>query len=237
MTTGTSDQQLNDIVYYHSFVPHKYRILTLIGFIQSHLNSKIVVACCSTGVVEYNKILFNIINLRCDAIHGKQDQQHRESALRNFNEGTVNVLFATSLLLSTVNVSKPEWLIHYDIPKEVPDELNIIRNVHPQKFVLFLDQSQKKYLDLLKEFKVYSIVTREIPFLEKKIPQYMDKIEKLTRDKNHKLYMSSQSGYRELIQTYVNHENNNIFNARELNLRDVSINFGLANPPKLPLSK
>lgn len=234
MNTSTPDESSNEISYYHSFVPHKYRVLTLIAFIQNHPKQKIIVACCSTGVVEFNTILFNINNLRCEGIHGKHDLQHRENSIRNFNDGTINVLFATSLLLSTVKITKPTWLVHYDIPKEIPDELNIIRNVNPEKFVLFIDQSQKKYLELLKEFK---IVTKEMKFDEKKIPQYIDKIVKLTQDKNFKLYTSSQSGYRELIQTYVNHENNDIFNARELDLRNVSINFGIENPPKLQLSK
>ena len=76
-----------------------------------------------------------------------------------------------------------------------------------------------------------------MPFPEKKIPNLKDKINKLTEDKNHLLYKASQDGYRELIQTYVNHENNNIFNARELNLLDVCCNFGIKYPPKLPLSK
>ena len=129
MTTGTSDEQSNEIAYYHSFVPQKYRLLTLIGFVRAHLNSNIVIACCSTGVAEYNKILFNFLELRCDAVHGKQDQQHRESSIRRFKSGEVSVLFATSLLLSTIDIKRPTWLIHYDIPKEIPDEIKIIKNI------------------------------------------------------------------------------------------------------------
>lgn len=237
MTEDSTNDNLSDVKLFHSFVPHKFRLLTLIGFIRTHLNDKIVVACCNSGVTEFLKLLIsspNFIDIRCDAVHGKQDEKHRQDSIKRFNSGEVSVLIGTSLLLSTIKIDRPTWLIHYDIPKEVPEEIQIIKNIHPEKFILFIDESQKKYLDLLKQVK---IVTKEIPHDPKKVPPIQDKIIKITNDKNHLLYMASQSGYRGLIQTYVNHENNDIFNARELNVLDVSINFGIKYPPKLQLSK
>ena len=115
------------------------------------------------------------------------------------------------------------------------DLIQIIKNIHPQKYLLFIDESHKQYLNLLNEHK---IITKDLEFDEKTVPkQLVDKIMSYTQKKNHLLYMASQTGYRDLIQTYVNHENDDIFNARQLNLQDVAINFGFQYPPKVPLTK
>jgi hypothetical protein len=55
--------------------------------------------------------------------------------------------------------------------------------------------------------------------------------------KNHPLYLSSELGYREVIEAYVNHEDEDVFVATQLPVIDVAINFGLQAPPRLPLTK
>lgn len=236
MAETTENCQFDNIKLFHSFVPHKYRLLTMIEFIRRHPKDSIIIACCSTGVAEFNELLCNIfLDLRSGSLHGKQDKEHKEAAIKRFNSKEVQVLFATSLILSTVQINQPTWLIHYDIPKEIPEEIQIIKNIHPQKYLLFIDESHKQYLNLLNEHK---IITKDLEFDEKSVPkQLVDKIMSYTQKKNHLLYMASQTGYRDLIQTYVNHENDDIFNARQLNLQDVAINFGFQYPPKVPLTK
>ncbi|OHT06283.1 hypothetical protein TRFO_25693 [Tritrichomonas foetus] len=234
----SSQNHENHVKLFHSFVPHKYRLLTLVGFIRSHLKDSIVVICCSTGVAEHHSLLFNFLELRAGFLHGKQDQAHREDAVRRFNSGEVPLLFATALLMESTKINRPTWVIHYDIPKEVNTEIKIINNIRPEKFLIFLDESHKQYLELLKTVKLDAkdATTDNISFDVKKIPPVQDQVFKLL-DKNHRLYLCSQDGYRELIQTYVNHDNSDIFNAQKLNILDVAINFGLKAPPKLPLSK
>ena len=214
-------------------VPHKQRLASLIGFVRSHIHDRVVVVCCSTGVTEYLGLLFNLLEIRATFIHGKQDSSHRTKSLKRFNDGEISLLFSTARLCQSEKILAPNFLVHFDIPKEAKDEVSIIRNVAPSNFILFLDEQHSEYLKILQKEK---LDITQMNFDVKKVPPVLDQVNKLLK-KNHRLYQCSMDGYRELIQTYVNHGNADVFNAQKLNLLDVAINFGITAPPKLPLSK
>ena len=153
--------------------------------------------------------------------------------LKLFNDGEISLLFSTARLCQSEKILAPNFLVHFDIPKEAKDEVSIIRNVAPSNFILFLDEQHSEYLKILQKEK---LDITQMNFDVKKVPPVLDQVNKLLK-KNHRLYQCSMDGYRELIQTYVNHGNADVFNAQKLNLLDVAINFGITAPPKLPLSK
>ena len=234
---------------FHSFVPHKHRLMTLIAFLRTHINDSIVVVCASSGVAEFNSILTNNLDLRTDTIElnvvggkaqsdivqGTQSQSERRAAIDRFNAQKVKVLFGSAFTLATCDLKiRPTWVVHYDIPKPAEEELQLLRHLNPQKFLILLDPEYRPYLDMLAAVKLES---REIPFDEKKIPKLREKVVSLTQKDSYPLYRTSQKGYRDLISAYVNHDNADLFNAMKLPLVDVAVNFGIEAPPKLPLKK
>jgi hypothetical protein len=236
--------------FFHSFVPHKHRLMMLIGFIRSHLNDSLVVACAGPNIATYLAILTNNLDLRSNAaesstlvntpspnstaVKGFQKHQERAEAIARFDSGEVNVLFASTFILSSLRLTKrPTWFVHFDIPKSPADELRLVRLVNPQKCLLLLDPSQSGYVGLLEKISVDS---KLIPLDEKKLPNVRKEVAQLCK-KNYPLYLSSELGYRELIEAYVNHEEGGVFVATELPVVDVASNFGLDAPPLLPLTK
>lgn len=234
---------------FHSFVPHKHRLMMLIGFLRTHLNDTIVVVCAGSNIAEFNSILTNNLDLRTNTvelnavggkqnsttIQGTQKQSERNAAVERFNTGKVKVLFGSAFALSTCDLKiRPTWVLHYDIPKPAEEELRLIRHLNPHKFLILLDPEYRAYLEMLEAVKLES---KELAFDEKKLPRLRDQVISLSQKKSYPLYMSSQKGYRELISAYVNHDNASLFNAMKLPLVDVSINFGIEAPPKLPLKK
>jgi len=235
--------------YFHALVPHKHRLMMLVGFIRSHHNDSIVVACAGANIAEYLSILTNNFELRSSAaelnilvntpspnsssVQGKQQRSQRTAAIDRFNSGAVKLLFGSSFCLSTLQLGiRPTWLIDFDIPRSAEDELKLIQTVNPQKFLLLLDPAHSGYLHLLDGVKIR---TQEIAFDEKKLPKLLHDVLSLLK-KSYPLYEASQLGYRELINGYVNHPNADVFDAKKLPLLDVAITFGIEAPPYLPLS-
>ncbi|KAH0794819.1 DEAD-box ATP-dependent RNA helicase 27 [Histomonas meleagridis] len=235
---------MSETLYFHSFIPHKHRLMTLVGFIRTHISDTIIVGCNGTSTTKFLSIFFNNLDIRAGSISGKMPTKAApeeppelmpeliRKELQRFNEGELKLIFVSQQLLPSYDFIKPKYFLQYDIPSKTIDEIKIINHLKPDKFVLFLDKSQEKYVtDFERDAKIES---KELPFNEKKIPNIYDELEKLLK-KSFPLYESSEKAYRELIRTYVNHENKDIFCARQLPLLDVAHSFGIKAPPKLPL--
>lgn len=217
--------------YLHCLVPHRHRLMALIGFIRTHLSQKIVVSCAGAHSAEFIALFLNNIDIRVGFLHGRMEPDARAAALERYNQGKLSVLFASQRIIAGTELARPDFFIQYDIPRPVAEELQTVRRVAPAKVLLFLDASQSAYVEALREAKVES---KEIPFNEKRIPNLYDELEKLI-GKVYLIYENSQRAYRELIAEYRNHPNKEIFCAPKLPLLDVAHSFGISAPPKLRL--
>lgn len=217
--------------FLHCFVPHRHRLMTLIGFIRTHLNNSIIVNCTGSHSAEFISIFLNNIDIRVGHLHGRMEEEPKANALERYNSGKINILFVSQKIIPSTEFKAPDYFIQYDIPKAVADEIQIINHIKPKKVIIFLDDSQKNYINLLKEAKIES---KNLPFNEKKIPNLYDELDKLI-NKVYLIYENSQRAYRELISEYVNHPNKEIFCAPKLPLLDVAHSFGISAPPKLRL--
>lgn len=178
-------------------------------------------------------MLMHFKNIQAGKLHGKQEQEQRDAAIKRYNENKVNVLSATTTILQSTELSKPTWLLHWDIPLSAENEIKLINKIKPAKYVLFIDPSQKEYIEQLKSKNVLS---KELAFKENILHNVKNDVTRL-RGENHLFYRAAELGYQELIRAYVDHEDTTLFSAPSLPLLDVAINFGITAPPKLPLTK
>jgi len=56
--------------------------------------------------------------LECAAIHGDKSQNQRQKALKNFKDGSINILVATDIAARGIDIDKLKYVINYDIPNE-----------------------------------------------------------------------------------------------------------------------
>lgn len=64
--------------------------------------------------------------VRADVIHGDKSQNARQTALRKFKRGNVNVLVATDVVARGIDVSDVSLVINYDIPRNYTDYVHRI---------------------------------------------------------------------------------------------------------------
>ena len=57
----------------------------------------------------------------CAPIHGDRSQNQRQRALREFDEGKVDVLVATDVLARGIDVTDVSYVINYDVPNDEPE--------------------------------------------------------------------------------------------------------------------
>ena len=117
---------MSETSYLYSFVPHKHRLMTLVGFIRTHKSDSIVVGCNGPSSTEFPSIFFNNLGIRAGHLHGKMTPELREAALKRFNEGLVNIIFVSPQLLPSSEFTKPKYFLQFDIPKNPLEEIKII---------------------------------------------------------------------------------------------------------------
>lgn len=78
-------------------VPCAKRFSVLYSFLKRHQSKKVMVFFSSCNSVKFHADIFNHINLHCANIHGKQKQQTRTAAFRDFCEAENGVLLCTDV--------------------------------------------------------------------------------------------------------------------------------------------
>ena len=80
-----------------------------------------------------------------ESIHGDRHQQDRETALRRFKDGEVNILVATDLIGRGIHIPNVQTVINVDLPEKILDYINRIgrtgRIGHNGKSISFYDPS------------------------------------------------------------------------------------------------
>ncbi|KAF2145765.1 uncharacterized protein K452DRAFT_305724 [Aplosporella prunicola CBS 121167] len=57
----------------------------------------------------------------CDCIHGRKDQEDRDSVLHDFKNGAVPILIATSVAARGLDVKQLKLVVNYDVPNHLED--------------------------------------------------------------------------------------------------------------------
>jgi hypothetical protein len=66
------------IKLFHSFIPIKHRLMTLLGFASIHQKDTVVVLCAGENNAEFFKIIMNFFEILSGSISTKQTPQPQE---------------------------------------------------------------------------------------------------------------------------------------------------------------
>lgn len=64
--------------------------------------------------------------IKCASIHGDKTQFEREKALKGFKEGSITILIATDVASRGLDVKDINYVINYDLPKNIEDYIHRI---------------------------------------------------------------------------------------------------------------
>ncbi|XP_021755772.1 DEAD-box ATP-dependent RNA helicase 32-like [Chenopodium quinoa] len=216
-------------------VPLHQKLDLLWSFIKSHLNSRILVFLTSCKQVKFVfeafKKLRPGIPLKC--LHGKMNQERRLGTYSQFSEKRI-VLFSTDVSSRGLDFDKSvDWVVQMDCPSDVATYIHRVgrtaRYTTGGKAVLFVEPSEVKMLEKLKEAKI-PIIAKTInkeklqpvsPLLASLLVKYPD------------MQQLARRAFITYLKAVCKEKDKEVFDVMKLGIDDFSASIGLPLTPKI----
>ncbi|XP_074317773.1 DEAD-box ATP-dependent RNA helicase 32-like [Silene latifolia] len=230
-TTATPE----NLVQTATVVPLHQKLDLLWSFIKSHLKSRVLVFLTSRKQVKFVfeafKKLRPGIPLKC--LHGKMNQEKRLGTYSQFCDEHA-VLFSTDVSSRGLDFDKAvDWVVQVDCPPDVATYIHRVgrtaRYNSGGKAVLFLEPSEIKMLDKLREAKI-PIVERKVN-KEKLQPIAVQLADKLARFPE--MRQLAQRAFITYLKSISKEKDKEIFDVMKLAIDEFSASLGLPLTPKI----
>ncbi|KAN0100637.1 P-loop containing nucleoside triphosphate hydrolase protein [Tylopilus felleus] len=95
------------------------RTALLVTLCKRSFKQGVIVFFRSKKLAHQIRIVFGLLGMRADELHGDLTQEQRLEALRQFRDGQVNFLMATDLASRGLDIKGIETVINYDMPNQL----------------------------------------------------------------------------------------------------------------------
>ncbi|KAF9481157.1 DEAD-domain-containing protein [Pholiota conissans] len=86
--------------------------------------TKVIVFLRSKKLAHQMRIVFGLLGMKCEELHGDLTQEQRLNALHTFREGKVDYLMATDLASRGLDIKGVDTVINYDMPTQLAQYLH-----------------------------------------------------------------------------------------------------------------
>ncbi|KAF8158306.1 P-loop containing nucleoside triphosphate hydrolase protein [Crassisporium funariophilum] len=95
------------------------RSALLAALCKRSFKNKVIIFLRSKKLAHQMRIVFSLLGMKCEELHGDLTQEQRLNALHAFREGTVDYLMATDLASRGLDIKNVETVINYDMPTQL----------------------------------------------------------------------------------------------------------------------
>ncbi|KAF9527593.1 ATP-dependent RNA helicase drs1 [Crepidotus variabilis] len=100
------------------------RSALLVALCKRTFKNRVIVFLRSKKLAHQMRIVFGVVGMKCEELHGDLTQEQRLKALHSFREGTVDYLMATDLASRGLDIKGVETVINYDMPAQLSQYLH-----------------------------------------------------------------------------------------------------------------
>ncbi|KAF8898718.1 P-loop containing nucleoside triphosphate hydrolase protein [Infundibulicybe gibba] len=100
------------------------RSALLVALCKRTFKTNVIIFLRSKKLAHQMRIVFSLLDMRCEELHGDLSQDQRLKALQLFREGTVDFLMATDLASRGLDIKGIETVINYDMPGQLAQYLH-----------------------------------------------------------------------------------------------------------------
>ncbi|KAI9063051.1 DEAD-domain-containing protein [Trametes sanguinea] len=100
------------------------RSALLVALCKRTFKSRVIIFFRSKKLAHQMRIVFSLLDMKCDELHGDLSQEQRLRALQQFRDGHVDYLMATDLASRGLDIKGIETVINYDMPGQLAQYLH-----------------------------------------------------------------------------------------------------------------
>ncbi|KAJ7786333.1 DEAD-domain-containing protein [Mycena metata] len=100
------------------------RSALLVALCKRTFKTNVIIFLRSKKLAHQMRIVFSLLGLKCDELHGDLTQEQRLAALQRFRDGAVDYLMATDLASRGLDIKGVETVINYDMPGQLAQYLH-----------------------------------------------------------------------------------------------------------------
>ncbi|KAF5370217.1 hypothetical protein D9615_010060 [Tricholomella constricta] len=100
------------------------RSAILIALCKRTFKSNVIIFLRSKKLAHQMRIVFSLLRMKCEELHGDLSQEQRLKALQLFRDGSVDFLMATDLASRGLDIKGVETVINYDMPGQLAQYLH-----------------------------------------------------------------------------------------------------------------
>ncbi|KAL7285300.1 hypothetical protein ACG7TL_000395 [Trametes sanguinea] len=100
------------------------RSALLVALCKRTFKSRVIIFFRSKKLAHQMRIVFSLLDMKCDELHGDLSQEQRLRALQQFRDGHVDYLLATDLASRGLDIKGIETVINYDMPGQLAQYLH-----------------------------------------------------------------------------------------------------------------
>ncbi|KAJ6604671.1 DEAD-domain-containing protein [Mycena vulgaris] len=100
------------------------RSALLVALCKRTFRTNVIIFLRSKKLAHQMRIVFSLLGMKCDELHGDLTQEQRLAALQHFRDGAVDYLMATDLASRGLDIKGIETVINYDMPGQLAQYLH-----------------------------------------------------------------------------------------------------------------
>ncbi|KAJ7103512.1 DEAD-domain-containing protein [Mycena belliarum] len=100
------------------------RSALLVALCKRTFKTNVIIFLRSKKLAHQMRIVFSLLGMKCDELHGDLTQEQRLAALQHFRDGAVDYLMATDLASRGLDIKGIETVINYDMPGQLAQYLH-----------------------------------------------------------------------------------------------------------------
>ncbi len=100
------------------------RVALLVAICKRTFKERVIIFYRSKKLAHQMRVLFGLLNMRSEELHGDLTQEQRLKALQSFRDGKVDYLMATDLASRGLDIKGVETVINHDMPGQLAQYLH-----------------------------------------------------------------------------------------------------------------
>ncbi|KIM85227.1 hypothetical protein PILCRDRAFT_5570 [Piloderma croceum F 1598] len=126
------------------------RSALLVSLCKRTFKNNVIIFLRSKRLAHQMRIVFSMLGMKCEELHGDLTQEQRLKALQSFRDGRVDYLMATDLASRGLDIKGIETVINYDMPGQLAQYLHRVgrtaRAGEKGRSVTLVGESDRKML-------------------------------------------------------------------------------------------